>query len=96
MGFWGDGIEFSPRRLSPSRLARMIACVLLSPSHVREFGFPMESFPWGFSRGNFLHGTFLVEISVLVGNGSFSHVESLFKELLVHHHSNGSEVIIGL
>ena len=74
----------------------MIACVLLSPSPDREFGFPMESFPWSFSRGNFSHGIFLVEISVLEGNGSFSHVESSLKELLVHHHSDGSEVIIGL
>ena len=53
-GVWGDGNEFPPRRLSPSRLARMIACVLLSPSPVREFGFPVEVFPWSFSRGIFL------------------------------------------
>ena len=38
MGLWGDGVEFPPRRLSPSRVARMIACVMLSPSQVRELG----------------------------------------------------------
>ena len=38
-GFWGDEIELLPRRLSPSRVTRMIACVLLSPSPDRELGF---------------------------------------------------------
>ena len=95
-GVWGDEVECLPRKLSPSRVTRMIACVLLSPSSVREFGFPMESFPRSFSRGNFSHGIFLMEISVLVGSRSHSHVESSVKELLVHHHLNGSEVVRGL
>ena len=53
--------------------------------------FPVEFFPVEFFSWNFL-----VEISVLVGSGSLSHEESLVKELLVHHHLNGSEVIKGL
>ena len=48
---------------------------------------PVEFFPCKFFSWNFL-----VEISVLVGGGSLSHAESLVKGLLVHHHSNGSEV----
>ena len=39
LGFWGDGVEFPPRRLSPSRMARMIACVLFVSSPLREFSF---------------------------------------------------------
>ena len=37
LGFWGDGVEFPPRRLSPSRMTRMIACVLSVSSPLREF-----------------------------------------------------------
>ena len=48
-GVWGDEVECLPRKLSPSRVTRMIACVLLSPSHVREIGFAMEIFPWRLS-----------------------------------------------
>ena len=39
LGFRGDGVECLPRRLSPSRVTRMIACVLLSLPPYRELSF---------------------------------------------------------